>query len=429
MELNKIIQGDCVDVMKTMDENSIDTIITDPPAGISFMGKSWDSNKGGRDEWIEWLTEVMRECYRVAKPGSTALVWAIPRTSHWTATAMENAGWQIKDIIMHIFGSGFPKSTDISKQLDKGHERKVVGRNPNSRENCDKSNTLYESGTVGKTDNITEPATPEAKLWNGWGTALKPAAEHWIVAQKPNEGTYANNALKWGVSGLNIDGGRIGTEEITTNGKGKQDGNTPIVPQSPNYKGETHTGRFPANILLDEEAGKMLDEQSGVLKSGSKPGHKGKSLIGDTGGKTKTQGIINAYGDKGGASRFFYVAKASKSERNLGCEGLDKKQTVGGGGGIGDYKDDVNSCSGKYGSEKAPAKNNHPTVKPIKLMEYLCTLTKTPTGGIVLDPFAGSGTTCMAAKKTGRDFIGIEREESYVAIARARIKAVPLTLF
>ena len=450
--VNKIIQGDCLKIMKTIEDNSIDTIITDPPAGISFMGKSWDSNKGGRDKWIEWMTEVMKECYRVAKPGSTALVWAIPRTSHWTATAIENAGWQIKDIIMHIFGSGFPKSTDISKQLDKGHERKVVGRNPNSRENCDKSNTLYESGTVGKTDNLTEPATPEAKLWNGYGTALKPAAEHWILAQKPNDGTYANNALKWGVSGLNIDGGRIpmnkekekdnrvGTKRIRGDKEGLN--STSIFKQTKKgvqmYK---DNGRFPANIILDEEAAEMLDEQSGnkcgqlAPTTGKGPSASKKNQI--YGDYSMVAGKPSQPRGLSGASRFFYCAKSSKSERNFGCEGLEKKDNL-------DYEIDPehpyksghrndNNANQLYmgitGKPPTKQQNNHPTVKPLKLMEYLCTITKTPTGGIVLDPFAGSGTTCIAAKKTGRDFIGIEKDESYCEIANKRIKAIPLKLF
>ena len=185
-------------------------------------------------------------------------------------------------------------------------------------------------------------------------------------------------------------------------------------------------GRFPANIILDEEAARLLDEQSGELKSGSMNSIAKPNQY-NTYGKMYERKVTNS-ASKGGASRFFYVAKASKAERNAGCEGLETKQTTGGGGGIGDYKDDVNSASGKYGSEKAPATNNHPTVKPLKLMEYLCTLTKTPTGGIVLDPFAGSGSTCIAAKRTGRPFIGIEKEQEYCKIAEARLRAVQKTL-
>jgi len=341
-----LIHGEALEALKKLESNSIDTLITDPPAGIAFMGKSWDTDKGGRDEWIAWLTEILKECHRVLKPGATALVWAIPRTSHWTATAVEDAGFQVKDIIMHIFGSGFPKSHNIGKstQLDE---------------------------------------------WQGYGTALKPAAEHWILAHKKNDGTYANNALKHGVSGLNIDGGRIegdmgkdradGKPRIDTDKYGKA--NPVLNPQSP-------LGRFPANCIFDEIAGEMLDEQSGITKSsggsGKKSGKTGQTTYGDYSGEDVGKNA-GGLGDKGGASRFFYCAKASKAERQ---------------GSI------------------------HPTMKPIKLMEYLVKLTATPTGGVVCDPFMGSGTTGIACKNQGRDFIGIEREEEYIEIAKKRIDNV-----
>jgi len=459
-----------------MESNSVDTIITDPPAGISFMGKEWDKDRGGRDNWIEWLGEVMAECFRVAKPGATALVWAIPRTSHWTALGIESGGWVIKDCIYHIFGSGFPKSTDISKQLDKGHERRVVGINKvGSKERKgfkgDMAIMPHKSKTIDL--DITEPATPEAKLWNGWGTALKPAVECWWVAVKPNEGTYAGNALKHGVAGLNIDGGRVGfqnkEDEEESKGKNQHSKYPKSVVRNAAKNGIYHQdlrppedytaqGRFPANILLScscdppdrlpkevaEEVYKfekehpemdtgwfgdvirkvylshrehfidcpvrMLDEQSGDIKAGYR---KNPSTNKTTwfGSKKHIEGE-RGYQDKGGASRFFYVAKASKAERNMG---LDYNPT-----------DNSDKYNGKFPCSKADKDktNKHPTVKPLKLMEYLCTLTKTPTGGIVLDPFMGSGTTCMAAKKTGRNYIGIEKESEYVEIAKKRIASV-----
>ncbi len=329
---NKVLQGDCIEVMKTMPENSVDTIITDPPYELNFMGKGWD-NQG-----VAFEKETWKEVLRVAKPGATLMAFGGTRTYHRLACAIEDAGWIIKDCIMWLYGSGFPKATDISKQLDKRVERRVVGKLKNP---CGSGGDVMKTNLC-QSENITEPSTPEAKLWNGWKShGLKPSYEPILVAQKPNEGTYAANALKWGVSGLNIDGGRIGFKDDADEQESKGKNQHSKYPNSvvrnaakngiyqpdnrppEDYKAK---GRFPANILLDEEAGKMLDEQSGVLKSGSKPGHKGKSLIGDTGGKTKTQGIINAYGDKGGASRFFYVAKASKSERNLGCEGLEENK-------------------------------------------------------------------------------------------------------
>jgi len=411
-----IIKGDCIEQMKKMEPNSVDTIITDPPAGIAFMGKEWDKDKGGRDKWIEWFGQVMSECYRVAKPGVTALVWALPRTSHWTALGIEAGGWVIKDCIYYMFGSGFPKATDISKQLDKGHKRKVIGRNPNFRNESGRKGYLGESN-FRQTDGMefkTEPATPEAKLWNGWKShGLKPAVECWWVAMKPNDGTYANNALKWGVSGLNIDGGRIGTGDKETKRIRK---NTKAIfnqAKGSNYGGSK--GRFPANIILDEEAAKLLDQQSGVSKSGKNKLEKGTGGIWKKGTNLP---IGQEYDDKGGASRFFYCAKASKTERNAGCEGLEIKQTTGGGG----MNNTENDVCGKYGSIKSAGHNHHPTVKPLALMEYLCLLTKTPTGGTVLDPFMGSGTTGLACQNTGREFIGIEKEEEYIKIAEARLK-------
>ena len=236
-----------------------------------------------------------------------------------------------------------------------------------------------------------------------YGTALKPAYEPIIVAMKPNDGTYANNALKHGVAGLNIDGGRIDTSDedfksIDRSGNARPDIRSGKYIGAEGYNGvqpirPEGQGRFPANIILDEEAGKMLDEQSETQMHSAGIGRKKNvtSKYNATSYSAPETRQMNRFGDTGGASRFFYVAKASKSERNAGCEEIDG--------------------------------NKHPTIKPLKLMEYLCTLTKTPTGGIVLDPFAGSGTTCMACKRTGRPFIGIEQDKEYCKIAEARIKA------
>jgi len=453
-----------------MPANSIDTIITDPPYGLSFMGKSWDYDVPTVETW--------KECLRVLKPGGTALIFAGSRTQHRMAVNIEDAGFILKDCIMFLYGSGFPKATDISKQLDKmngrdedlrkelakylresinkkgitlkdlrlklNHKMKGGGLIPHwiteksqptvptkedwlimkdylnlddvwdwfidrteaEREVIGKhkapAKEIYQSGELSKDLNITLPASAQAKLWNGWKShGLKPAYEPILVCVKPNDGTYANNAIKWGVSGLNIDGGRIGmidreeyekkqksfSNSKSTKGYGEFEASNPATRINPQ-------GRFPANIILDEEAGKMLDEQSGERIFGNKNGgysYKGKKYKVDGFIKDNAPQALSNYGDKGGASRFFYTAKASKSER------------------------------GKS--------NVHPTVKPLSLMEYLCTLTKTPTGGIVLDPFGGSGTTGMACKKTGRDYILIEKEEEYCEIAEKRIKELPIPLF
>ena len=479
MEVNKILQGDCLEVMKTLEENSIDTIITDPPYGIGFMGKEWDTFKpsfvdeqmkkdnkrpstriarnqrsniaGTYDQSLEghlkfqdWCVEWMKECLRVAKPGATFLCCGSPRVYHHMALASERAGWILKDCIMWLYGSGFPKATDISKQLDKGHKRKVVGidktkQRPNAKKNRAKEGAVGEYGMMGDAGQITEPATEEAKLWNGWKShGLKPAYEPILVAVKPNDGTYANNALKWGVSGLNIDGGRIKPQDekdlkdIRSERKSERKGNNQVQVSGSRENRQEVTGRFPANIILDEEAGKMLDEQSGESKSTiGKRNPSGKKDTNAFGDYNSQPGVVSGHSDRGGASRFFYCAKASKSERNMGLEGFEEIEVRGDGGRVidgYDLTDDsqigLKEATRKYGAVKSKKANTHPTVKPLKLMEYLCTLTKTPTGGIVLDPFAGSGTTLIAAKKTGRDYIGIEREEEYIKIAEARLKNV-----
>lgn len=328
-ELGKVHQGDCLELMKQLAIASIDTIITDPPYGINFMAKKWDYDIPS--------VEIFGEMLRVAKPGTILLCFAGSRTQHRMGVNIEDAGWQLKDCLLWLYGTGFPKSLNISKSIDK----------------------KFGKGRA------------EAEKWEGWGTALKPAYEPIIVAMKPLDNTFAENALKHGVAGLNIDGCRI----------------------------ESTQGRFPANIILDEEAGKMLDEQSG--KDTIVPGNPG-------------------FGDSGGASRFYYCAKASKKERNMGCENFEPVKPD-------DSRKDGNPGGDNPRNRGVHKMNNpHPTVKPLKLMEYLCNLTKTPDGGIVLDPFAGTGTTGMACKIIGRDFLGFELDsdnKNYVNVANARIQA------
>ncbi len=358
----KLYRGDCLEVLKQLEEATVDSLITDPPAGISFMGKEWDTS----NNFIPAMTEIFKEALRVLKPGAHGLVWALPRTSHWTATAVEQAGFEIRDVVTHLFGSGFPKSHDISKGIDKaaGAEREVIGQKANM---------------------ITAASTDEAKQWQGWGTALKPASEHWILIRKPiAEKTIAANVLKWGCGGINIDECRITVNENDSNHRKPSVGHNSIgsIFQGTGKRDCENlnmAGRFPANLVLDEEAAEMLDEQS-----------------------------------EGGASRFFYVAKASKKDRNDGLEGMPIRQTTGGGG--------LTSCGDKFGSIKAPAENFHPTVKSTKLMEYLIKLI-TPPKGVVLDPFMGSGSTGVAAKRLGFEFIGIEKNHEYFEIAEKRINS------
>jgi len=487
--INKIICGDNIEVMKQMPDNCIDTIITDPPYGLGFMGKEWDTFKGdyvakgleadkasyGRRkdktfdhkalgsptqiaspatiaglydhsrnrEFQQWFTLWATEVLRIAKPGAIMLIFGGTRTYHRLTCAIEDAGWQIRDCMMWLYGSGFPKSHNISKAIDKakGKKRKSIGtyKTPNGRDytlekSCQRGHCKTEL-SMGRDKGaarriITSATSKAAQLWDGYGTALKPAWEPIVVAMKPLDGTFAENAEKWGVAGLWIDGARIGTQNHIVHGKesGK------FQPCGGRTLKDYHEvqGRWPANLILDEEAAAMLDEQSGVSKStGGRIGQKGG--IGKDGIYGKFNDIHQkgdpGFGDVGGASRFFYTAKASKSERNAGCEGLETKTAMEltgrkeGSKGLSGSKEHGNSTNPyANGGSVLPRANHHPTVKPLKLMEYLCTLTKTPTGGIVLDPFGGSGSTAIACVNTGRDFILIEKEPEYCEIAEKRVK-------
>jgi DNA modification methylase len=433
--------GDCLLHLRTMEECTFDSLVTDPPAGIGFMGKDWDHHRGGRDQWTAWMTEIMRECLRVLKPGAHGLVWALPRTSHWTATALEDAGFEVRDVVTHLFGSGFPKSLDVSKAIDKaaGAERESHGKNPNYR----KGEPLKFSGQnarpnlVGNFGDITAPATDDAKTWQGWGTALKPASEHWILVRKPiSEKTVAANVLKWGTGALNIDASRIGVAEDDPNKRQDTGGyasleskaNTPNAPYN-STRGATLTqGRFPANLVLShtpyctdeicdlECAIQMLDEQSGLAKPQrarivtSQP----CDSIGTFKTKLKQTSVPEDSG--GGASRFFYCAKISKSERNAGLDDCTEKVRRS------DARPNSGDSSGKFPDHDSRERsgNHHPTVKPKKLMAYLIRMV-TPPGGAVLDPFMGSGSTGVAAHELGHAFVGVEQDPDYFEIAQKRI--------
>jgi site-specific DNA-methyltransferase (adenine-specific) len=421
----KLHNGDCLDVLKLYPANHFDTLITDPPYGLEFMCKDWDHGIPGIPFWKEIL--------RVCKPGAFALVFGGTRTFHRLTCAIEDAGWEIRDCMMWLYGSGFPKSLDISKAIDKaaGMERKGIirtdGKATNSGSGCYQMNDS-KNKPMQKIFEDGPPVTNFAQLWDGWGTALKPAWEPIIVAMKPLDGTFAQNAEKHGVAGLWIDGGRIGTEQIKTNTKKKGESFT-SVGNAQGFNGcpeSTHQGRWPANLILDEEAGAMLDEQSGTLKSGKLLTHHKRSGRGLQGNKTfairdRTNEECNWGGDSGGASRFFYCAKASKTERNAGLEDMPERPR----GPVGDGFDNTLKGPTNALRKDSPtlSQNHHPTVKPLALMEYLCTLTKTPTGGHVLDPFGGSGTTALACMNTGRDCTIIEKESEYCEIIRARVKA------
>jgi DNA modification methylase len=387
----ELFQGDCLEVLKTLPDNSIDSIVTDPPAGIAFMGKDWDKDKGGRDEWIAWMESVARECRRVIKPGGHALVWAIPRTSHWTAMGWENAGWELRDRIAHVFGSGFPKSLSVDKAIDKaaGVEREVVGQVKLTRDMSGGSwGELHGKPNNAKQHNITAPATEAAKQWQGWGTALKPAYEDWHLFRKPVEGTISQNVLKWGVGGLNIDKCRVdlnGERPLIVDGNEDRKF-TGDFRQGSIREGTTTTGRWPAHLIHDgsDEVVECFPDAGGGFGNN---GDGSNTVRRQMKFGMKATGKTVGFGDKGSAARFFYCTKASKADRNEGIE----------------------------------ITNVHPTVKSTDLMVYLCRLI-TPPNGIVLDPFMGSGSTGKAAMIEGFRFIGIEREEEYLSIAKARIQ-------
>lgn len=401
-----------------MADNSVDSVVTDPPYGLSFMGKKWDYDVPGEEVW--------KECLRVLKPGGHLLAFAGTRTQHRMAVRIEDAGFEIRDMIAWVYGSGFPKSHDVSKAIDKTlgveRERNVVPEKRSTlhgdRPWMNDPNHRFES---------KEPVSKEAKQWEGWGTALKPALEPITVARKPlGEKTVAQNVLTHGTGGLNIDGcrvefnnepdSRVGVNDKQTGamGKGAFGVKTGADVTISTYK---EGGRFPANLIHDgsEEVVGLFPQ----TKSGG--GNKGNVKDG-TGmfGNGKAFETPTVEPDSGSAARFFYCAKASKKDRDEGLEGFEAKQfnyQVKNS----EWNIDPRHPDGGYAVKPtAPMKNHHPTVKPTDLMRYLCRLV-TPKGGTVLDPFMGSGSTGKAARLEGFDFIGIEREEEYIEIARARI--------
>jgi site-specific DNA-methyltransferase (adenine-specific) len=395
-------------------------MVTDPPAGIAFMGKGWDGNKGGRDKWIAWLSDTMKQCIRVLKPGAHAFVWAIPKTSHWTALALEDAGFEIRDVVTHIFGSGFPKSQDISKAIDGAKNIKRKKTNDPKWTNQTKSIFGGKSKRV-----LSEATSNEAKQYDGWGTALKPASEHWILVRKPmSHANIAKNVLKWGTGGINIDGGRIEGIPRTPGFKNPDPKGRPMQATGNDKKvgWENTQGRFPANFVLSHHeecnsdchpdcAVRILDEQSG-----NRPNSFRKSPSYGKPENAQFRGVGNRgeilHNDSGGASRFFYCAKPSKSERNAGLGGMPEKK----------YMHDGRNkpIDNPYLRGETLRQNHHPTVKSLKLMGYLIKLI-TPQNGIVLDPFMGSGSTGCAAVKNGFKFFGIEREKEYFEIAKTRL--------
>lgn len=426
--------GDSLEVAPEIDAESVSAVVTDPPYGLGFMGKAWDHAVPGVPFWRAFMHAM--------KPGAHLLAFGGSRTYHRMGVAIEDAGLELRDTLMWLYGSGFPKSHDVSKAIDKaaGAEREVVGSKPIAYPDSDCWGTPnssvgaghgYEGGWKpnqgGGVRDVTAPATPEAAQWAGWGTALKPAHEPIILARKPLVGTVAANVLRHGTGALNIDACRI-------------PGDVPSKPQ-PDFRSvngratrlDAHcrngqmsraTGRWPANVILDEDAAQALDAQSGELASNSgKPfrrnADKLRNAYGAFAGAPAERGF---YGDTGGASRFFYVAKASRKERNAGLDGMPERDTTSvyeNGNGLSG-RSLVNGEWVNTDNPRKPKANHHPTVKPLALMRYLITLV-TPPGGIVLDPFAGSGSTLVACAQLGFPAIGIELSEEYCEIIARRV--------
>jgi DNA modification methylase len=491
----RVFHGDCREVLKAVPDNSIDSIVTDPPYELGFMGKKWDSSG------IAYDVTVWAECLRVLKPGGHLLAFGGSRTYHRLGVAIEDAGFEIRDTIAWISSKTFPKSLNVSKAIDKSDakverrardlrftawmrstgitakeindltssnmgshyltdkeqpavptedmfsllrphlpevpediERLVFDRTVESKNFAERevigqdSRSANESwlGTAKRGEKgfgigeweITSPATSEAKTWEGWGTGLKQVVEPVVMARKPLDGTVAENTLRWGVGGINIDDSRIAT---TDNLAGGTYGGTFGAERDENGKlpkaiGSGEKGRWPANVILDEVSADILDEQSGVTvsKPSEHGGYLGNSLA--IGG-SRVSAYGSSHNDSGGASRFFYVAKASKRDRNEGLEHIkpQKKYKSGGIGGTGGAAD-----ADQVKNQK-PAHNYHPTVKPTQLMRYLIKLV-TPPGGTVLDPFTGSGSTGKAALLDGFGFVGVELTEEYLPIIEGRLK-------
>ena len=425
VEGSTIYNGDCLEVMETMNKCSVDSVVTDPPyhltsivkrfgkegsapaqfgtdgafarASKGFMGKEWD----GGD--IAFQANTWRKCYELLKPGGHLIAFSGSRTYHRMACAIEDAGFEIRDQCIWLYGSGFPKSHNIGKQIDKiqGNEREVVGTiQRGSVKDAIEKGVGYTADPANKNNKAifgygTETVTKGNSEWEGWGTALKPAHEPMVLARKPlSEKSVADNVMKHGTGAINIDGCRVeGQSELSDI--------------------DTTGGRWPSNIMHDgsEQVQEIFPTTTSTEVSRQRT-HKG---IWSAGELAETEQLMPAYGDHGNASRYFYCAKTSKDERNFGLHGRKS----------GQYSSDgrAKEIENAYQRNKSVSANTHPTVKPVELMRYLVRLV-TPKGGLVLDPFMGSGSTGMGAREEDFQFVGIERELEYYEIAKARIKNV-----
>lgn len=415
-----LFHGDCLDMLRGLSDDSVDSIVTDPPYGIAFMGRRWDYDVP--------TVEVWAECLRVLKPGGHLLAFASTRTQHRMAVRIEDAGFEIRDMLAWVYGSGFPKSLDVSKAIDKaaGAARQVVGTagdfaRDGAKRRSDGSHKIPHGSQGGHgfkdrwSAHVTAPATEQASAWEGWGTALKPALEPITMARKPLASTVAENVTRHGTGAINIDGCRVATGDAlgggqnsaTTDRGGRHEGyqrpweDDEEAREASAERSRAATakaealGRWPANMIHDgsDEVVALFPAKAGAAAQATGPTHSGYSKSGSRAGAFHGMGDREAafHGDSGSAARFFYCAKVKPSERHHGMPEGEK--------------------------------NTHPTVKPTDLMRYLCRLV-TPPGGTVLDPFMGSGSTGRAAILEGFSFIGAELEAQSVGTAAARIRAI-----
>jgi site-specific DNA-methyltransferase (adenine-specific) len=446
----KLYQGNMLDMLDIIEPNSIDAVVTDPPYELGFMNKGWD-NSG-----IAFQRETWEKCLKALKPGGYLLAFGGSRTSHRIACAIEDAGFEVRDTIMWLYGSGFPKSMNIGLAIDKknGVESEVVGIKHHCQKDFKESN-LYAQDPANRNntkcfgygDEIVRQAQNE---WSGWGTALKPAYEPITVARKPFEGACVDNVLTYGTGGINIDECRVPANpgEYDIRHYTHEDCFQNLTPKQSHYQVKPQPeGRFPANVILTYDDTDKEEVCSGMPDTKSNGGATTMPDFKDAGQKNSYNKIGFNDGDtaerkqsdyvcpmdEGSAARYFYCAKASKRDRDEGCENLEDKTLAMSNQakaelkrGNTDFTGDPTSPLNAFNTVQV-AKNNHPTVKPVNLMQYLIRLV-TPKGGTILDPFNGSGSTGKAAMFENKDrnanykYIGIELTPEYLPISKARIE-------
>lgn len=369
---NEVICGDCLQELNMCPSSNFDAVITDPPYGIKFMGKSWDYDIPSKEHFSEFM--------RVCKPGAYLMCFSSPRTMHRMMCNIEDAGWEIRDCIMWVYGSGFPHGSNVAKMIDKmtGYEGEVIGQR--QVDTGMQGGHMHAGRELHVETQDVRALSDQAAPWDGWNTALKPAWEPIIMARKPLEGTVAENVLKYGTGAINVDACRIGTDTIVTQGGDKF---PKLYGDYATCEESTHQGRFPANVIHDgsDEVMALFPYAKGNTHSIKRSFRNGQH---NTYGNMPYRADYQGFADSGGsAARFFYCAKASTAERGEG--------------------------------------NDHPTVKPLKLMEYLVKMV-TREDAFILDPYCGSGTTLLAARNLNRRYIGIEKDPHYVKIAERRLK-------